>query len=169
MTVKGMDGQTYNVTSQSQGNFNTAGSIAGIASLLGFDLGGLGAGMRNAAACGCNENQLVNRYELNMVEQLNAKDSEIALLKAENNTEKKIVEVTAYLQGEIGKVASKLEAFKESQYAVNLQQATLNATQTATIGCIQSQVAQLQGLSRLYVPSSNVCQSDCCGCVTASN
>lgn len=161
MTVKGMDGQTYNVTSQGQGNFNTVGAAAGIASLLGFDLGGLGAGMRNAAACGCNENQLVNRYELNMVEQLNAKDSEIALLKAENNTEKKIVEVTAYLQGEIGKVASKLEAFKESQYAVNLEQATLNAAQTSTINCLKAQIAQLMGLSKLVIPSSNVCQSDC--------
>lgn len=161
MTVKGMDGQTYNVTSQGQGNFNTVGAAAGIASLLGFDLGGLGAGMRNAAACGCNENQLVNRYELNMVEQLNAKDSEIALLKAENNTEKKIVEVTAYLQGEIGKVASKLEAFKESQYAVNLEQATLNAAQTSTINCLKAQIAQLMGLSKLVIPSSNVCQGDC--------
>lgn len=156
-----MDGQTYNVTSQGQGNFNTVGAAAGIASLLGFDLGGLGAGMRNAAACGCNENQLVNRYELNMVEQLNAKDSEIALLKAENNTEKKIVEVTAYLQGEIGKVASKLEAFKESQYAVNLEQATLNAAQTSTINCLKAQIAQLMGLSKLVIPSSNVCQGDC--------
>lgn len=161
MTVKGMDGQTYNVTSQGQGNLNTGFGIAGLLSFLGIDLGGLGAGMRNAAACGCNENQLVNRYELNMVEQLNAKDSEIALLKAENNTEKKIVEVTAYLQGEIGKVASKLEAFKESQYAVNLEQATLNAAQTSTINCLKAQIAQLMGLSKLVIPSSNVCQSDC--------
>lgn len=161
MTVKGMDGQTYNVTSQGQGNLNTGFGIAGLLSFLGIDLGGLGAGMRNATACGCNENQLVNRYELNMVEQLNAKDSEIALLKAENNTEKKIVEVTAYLQGEIGKVASKLEAFKESQYAVNLEQATLNAAQTSTINCLKAQIAQLMGLSKLVIPSSNVCQGDC--------
>ena len=156
-----MDGQTYNVTSQGQGNLNTGFGIAGLLSFLGIDLGGLGAGMRNATACGCNENQLVNRYELNMVEQLNAKDSEIALLKAENNTEKKIVEVTAYLQGEIGKVASKLEAFKESQYAVNLEQATLNAAQTSTINCLKAQIAQLMGLSKLVIPSSNVCQGDC--------
>lgn len=169
MTVKGMDGQTYNVTSQGQGNLNTGFGIAGLLSFLGIDLGGLGAGMRNAAACGCNENQLVNRYELNMVEQLNAKDSEIALLKADKYTDQKIVEAYKDLQGQIRSVEAQVRANRDEQYAINLQQATLNATQTATIGCIQSQVAQLQGLSRLYVPSSNVCQSDCCGCVTASN
>lgn len=32
MTIKGMDGQSYNVTGQGQGNFNTVGAAAGIAS-----------------------------------------------------------------------------------------------------------------------------------------
>lgn len=53
MKVKGMDGHEYNVTGQGQGNFNTAGGIAGILSLLGFDLGGI----------------LGNRYNPNMSPQ----------------------------------------------------------------------------------------------------
>lgn len=41
MQIKGMDGTSYNVTSQGQGNFNTVGAAAGIASLLGIDLGSI--------------------------------------------------------------------------------------------------------------------------------
>ena len=41
MQVKGMDGQHYSVTGQAQGNFNTVGAAAGIASLLGIDLGSI--------------------------------------------------------------------------------------------------------------------------------
>lgn len=41
MQIKGMDGQHYNVTGQGQGNFNTVGAAAGIASLLGIDLGSI--------------------------------------------------------------------------------------------------------------------------------
>lgn len=41
MQIKGMDGTSHNVTSQGQGNFNTVGAAAGIASLLGIDLGSI--------------------------------------------------------------------------------------------------------------------------------
>ena len=48
-----MNGEEYNVPGQGQANFNTAGGIAGILSLLGFDLGGV----------------LGNRYNPNMSPQ----------------------------------------------------------------------------------------------------
>lgn len=41
MTIKGMDGQSYHVTGQNQGNFNTVGAAAGIASALGINLSSL--------------------------------------------------------------------------------------------------------------------------------
>lgn len=41
MRIKGSNGEEYNVPGQGQANFNTAGGIAGILSLLGFDLGGI--------------------------------------------------------------------------------------------------------------------------------
>ena len=53
MRVKGPNGEEYNVPGQGQANFNTAGGIAGILSLLGFDLGGI----------------LGNRYNPNMSPQ----------------------------------------------------------------------------------------------------
>ena len=53
MRVKGPNGEEYNVSGQGQANFNTAGGIAGILALLGFDLGGI----------------LGNRYNPNMSPQ----------------------------------------------------------------------------------------------------
>lgn len=164
MQIKGMDGQSYSVTGQNQGNWNSAGGILGAASFFGINAGNILG--RNGWGCnndgyGCSDNTPVNRYELNLVTSLGAKDSEIALLKADKYTDQKIVEAVAYLQGEIGKVATKLENFKDAQNAVNLQQATYNATATANIGCIGHQVAQLQSMFNLVVPSNKVCDTCC--------
>ncbi|WP_304241701.1 hypothetical protein [Phocaeicola plebeius] len=164
MQIKGMDGQSYSVTGQNQGNWNSAGGILGAASFFGINAGNILG--RNGWGCnndgyGCSDNTPVNRYELNLVTSLGAKDSEIALLKADKYTDQKIVEAVAYLQGEIGKVATKLENFNDAQNAVNLQQATYNATATANIGCIGQQVAQLQSMFNLVVPSNKVCDTCC--------
>ena len=157
MTIKGMDGQSYNVTGQGQGNFNTVGAAAGIASFLGINggniLGRNGWGWNAEGVC--SDNMPVSRYELNMVEQLNAKDSEIALLKADKYTDQKIVEAYKDLSN------------KDAQTAVNMQQAVYNGTNTATLQCMQNSIAALQAITKTYIPSSNVCQSDCCGCVSA--
>ena len=160
MTIKDASGQSFNVTGQGQGTYNT---IAGSAGLLAFlQNGGLnmlgGRGMAYAEG-GCSDNTPVNRYELNLVTALSSKDGEIALLKADKYTDEKIVEATKYLQGEIGKVADKLEKVQSDQAAINLQQATLNATATAQIQCMAAQIAQLQSLSRLVIPSSKVCDT----------
>lgn len=161
MEIKGADGHSYHVTGQGQGNFNTVGAAAGIASLLGFDLGNFGAGMRSGAVAPCSENQFVNRYELNLVEQLNAKDSHIALLEADKYTDQKIVEAYKDLQGQIRGVEAQVLANKDAQAAINLQQATMNATATATISCMQAQISQLQSLSQLVIPEKNVCDLGC--------
>lgn len=164
MQIKGMDGMSYNVASSGTGNTALGLGIAGTA--LGLinngGLGGiLGGGWNNG---GCSENTPVNRYELNMAREADSLKAENALLRSQVYTDQKIVEATAYLQGEIGKVANKLEAFKDAQNAVNLQQATYNATATANIGCMAQQIAQLQSLSQLVVPQNKVCDTCCCGC-----
>lgn len=164
MEIRSSDGHSYSVTGSGQGNLNTVLGALGTASFFGFNGGnilgrnGMGYGYDG---CGCSENTPVNRYELNLVTALSSKDGEIALLKADKYTDQKIVEATAYLQGEIGKVASKLDAFKESQYSTNLEQATLNAAQTSAINCIKAQVAQLMSLPQLVIPQSKVCDLGC--------
>lgn len=156
------DGQNYNVASAGTGNTALGLGIAGTA--LGImNNGGLGNILGGWNNGGCSENTPVNRYELNLVNTIAAKDSRIGLLESQVYTDQKLVEVTKYVQAEVGKVADKLEAFKDAQNAINLQQATYNATATANIGCMAQQIAQLQSLSQLVVPSSKVCDTCCCG------
>lgn len=121
--------------------------IAGTALAL-LNNGGLNLFGNNR--CGCNQPQFVTKEEFNLGQQLAAKDSEIGLLRADKYTDQKLIEVYEKLQAQIN-------ALKENQYAINLQQATLNATQTATISCMQQQIAQLQSLTKLVVPNGSVC------------
>ena len=171
MQIKGMNGESYNVTGAGQGNYNTVGASAGIASFLGLNagniLGGCGNGWNRNGVNGpveviTSEDKPISRYEANMMQQLSAKDGEIALLKADKYTDQKIVETTAYLMNKINEVSAEVRANKDAQTAVNMEQAVYNGTNTATIGCIKQQIAQLQGLSELVVPSNKVCQVDCC-------
>ena len=118
--------------------------IAGTA--LGILNGGLGNIFGGAMNCGCSENNFVNRYELELENKIVSKDSEIALLKSNIYTDQKIAEVYERLNTKIGVVEAGINA-----------QAVYNAANTATIGCIQGQVAQLFGLTKLVVPNTSVC------------
>lgn len=174
MQIKGMNGEQYNVTGAGQGNYNTVGASAGIASFLGLNagnlFGGYGNGLNRNGVSGpveviTSEDKPISRYEAKMMQELSAKDSEISLLKADKYTDQKIVESTAYLMNKIDEVKAEVRANKDAQTAVNMEQAVYNGTNTATIGCIKSQVAQLQALSELVVPQRKVCDTCCnCGC-----
>lgn len=174
MQIKGMDGQSYNVTGQNQGNWNSAGGILGAASFFGINAGnilggGRGYGYNYGCGCGndggCSDNTMVNRYELNMARENDSLKAENALLRADKYTDQKIVEAYKDLQGQIKEVAAEVRANKDAQNAINLQQATYNATATANISCMAQQIAQLQGLSQLVVPQNKVCDTCCnCGC-----
>ena len=145
---------------------------AGIASFLGLNAGNLFGGCNN----GWNRNGLngpvevitsedkpISRYEASMMDKLAAKDSEIALLKGHTYTDQKIVETTAYLMGKIEDLRTEVRANKDAQQAVNMEQAVYNGTNTATIGCLKQQIAQLMSLSELVIPASRVCDNGC-GC-----
>lgn len=145
---------------------------AGIASFLGLNAGNLFGGCGNAwNRSGVNgpvevitsADKPITRNEAKMMQELSAKDSEISLLKADKYTDQKIVETTAYLMNKINEVSAEVRANKDAQTAVNMEQAVYNGTNTATIGCIKQQIAQLQGLSSLVVPSNKVCDV-CCNC-----
>lgn len=169
MQIKGMDGQSYSVTGQGQGNFNTVGAAAGIASFLGINGGNLFGGCgRNGWGwnndCGCSDNTMVNRYELNMAREADSLKSENALLRSQVYVDQKLVDVVNDYTAKINALGAEVRANKDAQTAINLQQATLNATQTATISCMSQQIAQLQSLSQLVVPQNKVCDTCCCGC-----
>lgn len=138
--------------SRGVGNAGLTTGIIGTA--LGVLNGGLGnilggCGTNNAtlmAAASCSENQFVNRYELEMENKLVSKDSEIALLKSNIYTDQKITDVFERLSTRIRGVEDQVSA-----------QAVYNATNTATLSCLQGQVAQLQALTKLVVPADNIC------------
>lgn len=120
--------------------------------------GGLGGLL---GGCGCGRQQYITREEAALQNQLSAKDSEIALLKADKYTDQKIVETYNALYSKIEalgeRLTNRIEAQRAAQDAINLQQATLNAAQTSTIGCMKQQIDQLFGLTRLVVPNGSVC------------
>lgn len=118
--------------------------IAGTA--LGVLNGGLGNIFGGNLNNTCPGNQFINRYELEMENKIVSKDSEIALLKSNIYTDQKIADVYERLNAKIGTVEAGINA-----------QAVYNAANTATIGCIQGQVAQLFGLTKLVVPNTSVC------------
>lgn len=118
--------------------------IAGTALAL-LNNGGLG-GIFNG---GCKQNYVTEK-ELSMAQELAAKDAKIGLLEADKYADQKIAETFAVLDG-------KIEKLRDNVNAVNLNQATLNATNTATIACIQGQVAQILSLTKLVVPNGSVC------------
>lgn len=120
--------------------------IAGTA--LGVMAGGLnGVGLfGNGRNCGCSEDHYVNRYELGLQQELAAKDSRIGLLESNIYTDSKIADVYERLNIKIAGLEGQI-----------CQQNVYNATNTATISCIQNQIAQLAGLTKLVVPNTSVC------------
>ena len=83
--------------------------------------------------------------------------------KSENYTDKKLVEVTTYLDTKIRRLEDKVDGNKDTQQTVNAQQMAYNAAANANIDVLKSQVASLSSVTKLFVPSTNVCQTGC-GC-----
>ena len=124
-----------------------AGLGTGIAGLaLGVLNGGLGNILGGLGGCNCAENMAVTRYELGLQNQIASKDGHIALLESNIYTDQKLNDLRNYIDAKVGVVEG----------AVNAQ-AVYNATNTATIGCIQGQIAQLQGLTKVVIPITSVC------------
>lgn len=112
---------------------------------LGNVLGGvLNPNMRTAGCC--NEDHMVNRYEAAQAARIAELETEVKLRDANTYTDQKLLEVYNYFNGKLGCV--------EGQIA---QQAVYNATNTATISCIQNQVAQLASLTKVVIPTASIC------------
>lgn len=133
------------------------GYIGGISALLN-GLGGMAApAASSSSSSGSGDGAPVNRYEMNMAIGLAQKDSEIATLKSEKYTDEKMVEIYAELERRINAMGERVQANKDEQAAINLQQATYNGVNNATISCMQGQINALLGITKLVVPNSSVC------------
>lgn len=121
--------------------------IAGTA--LGLLNGGLGnlfnrVGWNNQNCCA--DNIPVNRYEMGKENEIAQLKSEKALLESNIYTDKKSLELYSYVDGRLRGIESQIAG-----------QAVWNATQTGLISCMQSQIAALQGLTKIVVPADNIC------------
>jgi hypothetical protein len=126
-----------------------AGLGTGIA---GLSLGVLNSGLLNNGLggifgnSGCSENMHINRYEATQ----NARIAEL-------ETEVKLRDANFYTIGEIGKLRDYVDSRIGGVEAQLCEQRVYNATNTAALGCLQGQVAQLMGLTKLVVPNGSIC------------
>lgn len=100
----------------------------------------------NCAAAVCSDNMPVNRYELDQQKRISDLEAQVALRDASIYTDGKLNDLRNYVDGKFAAVNDKLCA-----------QAVHNATNDAVLGCMQGQIQQLYGLTKLVVPNTSVC------------
>lgn len=120
-----------------------AGTALGL--LNNGGLGNLFTGGAMPRVCG-PEDHTVNRYEAAQAARIAELETEVKLRDANTYTDQKILELYRYVDGRLDGVNAAINA-----------QAVYNATNTATIGCLQGQVAQLMALTKCVIPTSSIC------------
>lgn len=93
-----------------------------------------------------SESTPVNRYEAAQAARIAALETEVKLRDANTFTMGEMGKLRDYIDGKFAKVEHEL-----------CDQRVFNATQIGTISCIQGQIAQLMGLTKLVVPNSSIC------------
>lgn len=165
MQIRTSEGN-YDVASKGLGNTALGLGIAGLAtSLLGGGNSLLNLNGTNSNSDKTPDGRFITKAESDLVQENSTLKTELAIQKSENYTDKKLVEVTTYLDGKLRRLEDKVDNNKDTQQAVNAQQMAYNAAANANIDVLKSQVASLMGVTKLFVPSTNVCQTGCgCGC-----
>ena len=118
-------------------------SIGGLLALGSGLLNGNGFAMRNGC---CAEDHLINRYDLQKEQDIANLETENSLLRANIYTDQKLADLYERLDSKI----------RVNEAAIN-QQAVYNATNNATLACMQQQIACLQALTKVVIPATSVC------------
>lgn len=141
--------------SNAKGNLGvTLGAIGtGLGALSGT--GVLGGMMGNHAA------NYVTKDEAKLMYDMAAKDSEIALLKADAEAEKKMIEVYKQTRSEIKELSDKVENNRRDQDLWNASQSVANAQMSAAIAANTNSIAALQNccnqITKIVIPNTSVC------------
>lgn len=110
-------------------------------------LGGVfGNGNCGTAAYACSDNMAINRYEASQQAKISELETEVKLRDANFFALTEMNRLRDYVDGRFTKVESEI-----------CEQKVYNAANTATVSCMASQIAQLQGLAKLVVPNSSIC------------
>lgn len=119
-----------------------AGTALGL--LQGNGLNGILGGWGNN--CVPSESMPVTRYDAGKDARIAELETEVKLRDANIYTDQKLGALRDYVDSKFAVVNDKLCA-----------QAVHNATNDAVLGCMQGQIAQLMGLTKLVVPNTSVC------------
>lgn len=117
--------------------------------IAGTALGVLSGGIGNIGGIfGRNGSQecLVSRYEAEQSKRIAELETEVKLRDSNIYTDSKILDLYKYVDGKFATVEGQL-----------CEQRVYNATLNSAVSCIQGQIAQLQGLTKLVIPNGSVC------------
>jgi len=125
---------------------------------LGVTLGAVGTGLAALGGSGIignlfggsANNNMVSRETFDLSMQLSKSERDNAILSAELNTEKKMVEVFNALNDKINNAVA-------NQTAINSAQAVTNCGFTSAIAVAQNNIAQLLSLTQMKIPNTSVC------------
>lgn len=115
----------------------TKGNAALALGIIGTALGSLASAGGLSALLGISadpQDKAITRHDMELYQQINSKDTQIAQLQSQGYTDRAI-----------GAVQQQIS-----------QQSVWNATATANLQCLQGQVAQLQGMTQLVIPNASV-------------
>ena len=120
-------------------------------------LAGLGGAAMAVTAVHDSDDHFVNRYEMNLVRELQNKDTALAISESEKYTDKKMVEVYNALNAQDKAIRADVAANYREFRDFTDQQSTYNGVNTATLGCMKNQIDQLLGLTKLVIPNGSIC------------
>lgn len=167
MTIKTTDGERQ-VTGQAQGTWNTVlGAIGAAGTLMGGGqtiLGGNGLLGRNGYYNGNDPlSRVITKAEADLMQENNQLKFELGIQKSENYTDKKIVEATTYLDTKIGKLSDEVRGNYRELKDDFAQQMSWNSEANGTMRAMAEQIASLRSVTKVFIPSSNVCKrGECC-------
>lgn len=142
-----------NYATNGKGNLGvTLGAIGTGLGVLGNGLGGLFG--NDYTANGQSVPQWVSKEEFTQQQTISSLECENSLLKAEKNTNQKMIEVYERLDTKARNLEKDLAEFKATQGVINAQVG-------ANIAVAQNNIASLQsgltGLTKTIIPIDNVC------------
>ncbi len=165
MTIKTTDGERQ-VTGQAQGTWNTVlGAIGAGAALMGGGstiLGGGGLLGRNGYYNGNDPlSRVITKAEADLMQENTSLKFELGIQKSENYTDKKIVEAATFLDTKIGKLSDEVRSNERRHQDEHAQQMAWNAEATGTMSTMAQQLRDLRSVTKVLIPSSNICRKSC--------
>ena len=154
---------------------NAKGNLGVTLGTIGTVLGALSSGagvLSGVTGVTATTSNYVTKDEMNMIQELASKDSQIALLTAESNTEEKMIEVYKQSHSElvtlrdtfnstIKEMQTEINANRREQDSWNANQSVVNAQISAAIATNTNSISALQttlsSITQVKVPNAAVC------------